>query len=138
MPMRLLPLILLSCMVLGAAEKKAPKKKPAPPAPPPVVESVKTDLYAEILDKGVLSKFLVEEELLLEKCKTSPRLYRNALVEIHQKRLDAVQQRHLWLMSMAGKIPTVDIPAWKQDLENMRSAIPVLQDAIKRLEDLPL
>lgn len=138
MTMRLLPLILLSCMVLGGAEKKATKKKPAPPAPPPVVESVKTNLYAEILDKGVLSKFLVEEELLLEKCKTSPRLYRNALVEIHQKRLDAVQQREVWLMYMAMRIPDKDVPAWKQDLENMRSAIPVLQDAIKRLEDLPL
>jgi len=123
----LLIALVISISLHGAPPKKAPKVKPAP------VEAV--DKLAPIKALSIIPRYQVEEELLLEKCKETPRIYRNALVEMHGKRLAAYRAYHTDFLRLFTQ-PGVDQAEMADGIKTCKEQIAKYEEAIQKLNDL--
>jgi hypothetical protein len=145
-----LPLCAQTQKTTSKTVKKAPKpasttqaEKPADsvtqPGPKPEVPETPKITVADVMKLNVITRFSVEEELLLEKVKENPRLTRNALVEMHEKRVEYFErQRQMFFRmaqdsaSLSGDLSAACIANMKQEGRNKAT----VQQAIEALNKL--
>ena len=123
----------------SSAQAEKPAEPATLPAPKPEVPESPKISVADVMKLNVITRFSVEEELLLEKVKENPRLTRNALVEMHEKRLEYFERQRQKFFRMAQDSASLSGDLYDACIANMKQEgrnKATVQQAIEALNKL--